>query len=195
MDVSDSFAQTFKVCLVGAASVGKTALVNRLTTNVFSSDTLPTVGGGHHSFDCDIAGTKRSLNIWDTAGSEKYRSIAPIYYHDAHAALLVYDITSRSSFDQCEAWYNTVVAHSRFNVTFMLVGNKLDLEANRRILVSEGENFATAHNCVGFFETSACTGHHVTEVFTELARMTSPGAERVLSVVHEKDEPPPQKCC
>ncbi|KAI9318414.1 ras family-domain-containing protein [Dichotomocladium elegans] len=109
------------------------------------------------------------LQIWDTAGQETYRTITRSYFRGAAGALLVYDITSRKSFDELPTWLADVRQHANPNTVIMVVGNKKDLESNREVSREEGEQFAR-DNDLFFMETSAKSGENVEEVFVKTAQ-------------------------
>ena len=111
----------------------------------------------------NVEGSLCKLQIWDTAGQESFRSITRAYYSGATAALLVYDISRKSSFSSLGNWINEISMNANANIIIILVGNKTDLEA-REVTRVEGEQFAEEHGLI-FMETSARTGINVQEVF------------------------------
>ena len=96
--------------LLGDPAVGKTSLIERYTKNNFRKETEPTIGAHFVSKTIKLPYSQNEIKIkiWDTAGQEKYRSITPIYFRDADAAICVYDITSRSTLDSLENWIRDV---------------------------------------------------------------------------------------
>jgi small GTP-binding protein len=109
------------------------------------------------------------FEIWDTAGQEKYRSLAPLYYRGASAALVVYDITNKESFDNARKWIQEVQTQEGQHVVIGLAGNKVDLEGQRQVKTEEGQTFAQDNGFI-FYETSAknCTNIH--EMFKAIAK-------------------------
>ncbi|XP_053270503.1 ras-related protein Rab-37 isoform X2 [Pleuronectes platessa] len=112
---------------------------------------------------------KVRLQIWDTAGQERFRSVTHAYYRDAHALLLLYDITSRSSFDNIRAWLTEIHEYAQTDVVIMLLGNKADMNSERAIRRDEGERLAREYS-VPFMETSAMTGVNVELAFTAVSK-------------------------
>ncbi|KAM5326449.1 ras-related protein Rab-17 isoform 2-T2 [Glossophaga mutica] len=134
----------------------------------------PTEGG--HVVDLGAASAK--LEIWDTAGQEKYHSVCHLYFRGADAALLVYDITSKESFRKARQWLRDLETESSpGEVVVMLVGNKTDLGEGREVTLEEGKEFAESQRLL-FMETSARDNHQVTEAFSAIARELLRRAER-----------------
>ncbi|XP_068205081.1 uncharacterized protein [Palaemon carinicauda] len=116
-----------------------------------------------------VDGSKVKLQIWDTAGQERFRSVTHAYYRDAHALLLLYDVTSKNSFDNTRAWLAEVHEYAQDDVVIMLIGNKCDVNGDRIIRREDGERLAREYN-VAFMETSAKTGLNVDLSFMAVAR-------------------------
>uniref|UniRef100_A0A672GEG1 RAB37, member RAS oncogene family n=1 Tax=Salarias fasciatus TaxID=181472 RepID=A0A672GEG1_SALFA len=116
-----------------------------------------------------VDNVKVKLQIWDTAGQERFRSVTHAYYRDAHALLLLYDITSKSSFDNIRAWLTEIHEYAQSDVVIMLLGNKADMSSERAIRRDEGERLAREYS-VPFMETSAKTGVNVELAFTAVAK-------------------------
>lgn len=120
-----------KVVLLGAAGVGKSALLNRLSSDQFYDDQMPTIGAAYAS----VVVQKQPLHtigIWDTAGQERYSALAPMYYRNSHIGVIVYDITSRTSYERAWAWIETL-SQSQPEMKVLLLGSKLDLGSERDI--------------------------------------------------------------
>ncbi|XP_063220639.1 ras-related protein Rab-37-like isoform X5 [Bacillus rossius redtenbacheri] len=116
-----------------------------------------------------VDGSKVKLQIWDTAGQERFRSVTHAYYRDAHALLLLYDVTSKTSFDNIRAWLGEIREYAQDDVVIMLLGNKADSGAEREVHQDEGHRLAREYN-VAFMETSAKTGMNVELTFMTVAR-------------------------
>ncbi len=124
--------ESFKVVLLGDSSVGKTAIIKRYTQDEFDEYTVPSFAAQYTSKNVTTQaadGTPKSLrlNIYDTAGQERYRAMTPIYYRDATAVLLVYDVTSEHSFANLDRWMGDLRQHAPPNILISLCGNKSDL--------------------------------------------------------------------
>jgi small GTP-binding protein len=159
-----------KVVIVGDTQVGKTCLLSRLTTGQFQGTDQPTIGAGFQNLAITAAHGVVSLQIWDTAGQEQYRSLAPMYYRNAQAAILVFDLTNHRSFLGLEDWVAELEAREADDrVKLFVVGNKCDLAQDRVLDRAKAERFAQSHHALAYYETSAKTGDGVIELFTEVA--------------------------
>mmetsp|Transcript_103078 Transcript_103078/g.162913 ORF Transcript_103078/g.162913 Transcript_103078/m.162913 type:complete len:217 (-) Transcript_103078:47-697(-) len=158
----------FKYIIVGDAGVGKSCLLLQFTDKRFRAEHDMTIGVefGHRIVDIDAQ--KIKLQIWDTAGQEAFRSITRAYYRGATGALLVYDITRRSSFDHLAQWLMDARQNAQPNMVIILIGNKNDLE-HREVSYDEGAWFAR-QNGLFFMEASAKTGQNVEAAFIDTAR-------------------------
>lgn len=111
---------------------------------------------------------KVKLEIWDTAGQERYKSLAPMYYRNAHCAIVVYDMTEKDSLENAKSWIRELQRHADSNIIIFLVGNKLDLADSRVISTEEGKTYADTEGLL-FLETSAKTPTNITELFDTIA--------------------------
>ena len=109
------------------------------------------------------------LQIWDTAGQEKFRTITSSYYKGAHGIIVVYNITDRSSFDNIKGWFSEIEKYASENVNKIIVGNKCDLEEKRQVSTEEGAELARSLG-VQFLETSAKDSSNVGESFTRISQ-------------------------
>ncbi|XP_042907676.1 ras-related protein Rab-37 [Parasteatoda tepidariorum] len=161
---------SFKVMLVGDSGVGKTCLLVRYKDGAFLSGVfISTVGIDYRNKVVNVDDTKVKLQIWDTAGQERFRSVTHAYYRDAHALLLLYDVTNKSSFDNTRAWLGEINEYAQDDVVIMLIGNKADSNSERQVMYEDGERLAKEYG-VTFMETSAKTGTNVELAFMAVAR-------------------------
>ncbi|XP_023033394.1 transcription factor Maf isoform X2 [Drosophila willistoni] len=117
-----------------------------------------------------VDGTRVKLQIWDTAGQERFRSVTHAYYRDAHALLLLYDVTNKTTYDNIRAWLGEIREYAQEDVVIVLIGNKADCSSSeRQVKREDGERLGREHN-VPFMETSAKTGLNVELAFTAVAR-------------------------
>lgn len=157
---------TFKVVLLGDQSVGKTALLHRLLYRDFKTLEMPTVSASFFSASFDVGPGAVGLDLWDTAGQEKYRSLVPHYLKNARAALLCFDTTSRDSFESLDSWLK-ILRESEESCRIFLVRTKADLDEDL-VIVKEAQDWAADHHCK-LFTTSAKTGDGVDRLFQTVA--------------------------
>mmetsp|Transcript_3886 Transcript_3886/g.5435 ORF Transcript_3886/g.5435 Transcript_3886/m.5435 type:complete len:204 (+) Transcript_3886:3089-3700(+) len=167
----------FKYIIVGDTAVGKSCLLLQFTDKRFQPVHDLTIGVEFGSRTITHEGKQIKLQIWDTAGQEKFRSITRSYYRGTCGALLVYDITRRETFDHIAEWLEDCKKYANPNIVMMLIGNKCDLEEKRAVPRAEGEKFAAEHNLF-FLETSAKTDKNVDEAFVATAIEILKRAER-----------------
>ena len=131
---------SYKVVLLGGPSVGKSAIFRRLHENTFSNDSKATIAATYCDKTINVPGYKEPvrINLWDTAGSERFKAINQIYYRDAAAALVVYDITrSGTLHDEAAQWINDLKESAPAHLTIAITGNKCDLYDKQEVPVSE----------------------------------------------------------
>ncbi|XP_075702525.1 ras-related protein Rab-37 isoform X1 [Rhinoderma darwinii] len=172
--IPGSFTSTvgigFTVMLLGDSGVGKTCFLIQFKDGAFLSGTfLATVGIDFRNKVVTVDGMQVKLQIWDTAGQERFRSVTHAYYRDAQALLLLYDITSKTSFDNIRAWLTEVHEFAHKDVVIMLLGNKCDVTTGRVVRTEDGESLAKEYG-IPFMETSAKTGVNVELAFMAIAR-------------------------
>ncbi|XP_063726495.1 uncharacterized protein LOC134854249 [Symsagittifera roscoffensis] len=141
----------FKVLLVGDSMVGKSSLVLRYAKDEFKLDFITTIGVDFLTKFEDFDGTKVVMQIWDTAGQSRFRSITSSYYRGAHAVAVVFDLTSRKSFSSVPSWINDVRGMAKTDIPVLLIGNKSDLEVMREVTTVEAQTLADHHNFKALF--------------------------------------------
>ena len=159
-----------KVVLLGEAGVGKTSLLTRFVSGTFSQLVMSSTGSSFVTKNIELdENNKIKFQIWDTAGQEKYRSLAKIFYQSAAVAILVYDITTQSSFNGLkEYWAKEIREISPEDIIVAVVANKSDDYMEQQVDMKEGKNLAKELNAI-FQTTSAKLGTGVNELFTLIA--------------------------
>jgi small GTP-binding protein len=170
MSASGSSVFHGRIVAIGDSAVGKTCLINRLMEERFNPTEPTTIGANWQLFIYEIGADRIELQIWDTAGQEKFRSLGPLYYRNAVGAVAVYDVTNRSSFNNLDSWIAAFTATAGTDVTIAIAANKCDLQDARQVTVKEGKDWATARGYL-VYETSAKTGQNVPTLFRALAEM------------------------
>ena len=160
----------FKMLLVGSSNVGKSSLLSRLCNNSCPESFIPTVGVDFKIKSFDLDETPVKLQIWDTAGQERFKTITSSYYKGAHGVMLIFDITSKDSFDEMESWLEEVNKHTDENLVRLLIGNKSDLDDNREVSYEDAKDFASLYK-MNYIETSAKNSSNVEKSFVEMAKM------------------------
>jgi small GTP-binding protein len=160
---------SFKIVVVGASGVGKTAIVNHLITRTFKEESQPTIGVEFKSYSLSAEDENVKLQIWDTAGQERFRSVSKAYFRNAAGAILVFDLTQRSTFEEVNVWINDLNTLCLPNAVILLVGNKTDLVDDRAVSDTEAQEWAKRYN-LEYLETSAKTGDNVTDAFVRLGQ-------------------------
>lgn len=177
----------FKLVLIGDSGVGKTNLASRFAHNEFHGDSKATIGVEFRSKTLEIDNKEIKAQIWDTSGQERYRAVTSVYYRGAVGALLVYDISRRSSFDNISQWLREVRSQGDSNLVVMLVGNKTDLAHLRAVPTSAGLELAEREGMF-FMETSALDASNVDEAFeTVIAEIYNHFSKRLPSQGDEAD--------
>ena len=150
-----------KIIFVGDAGVGKTTIISRIMDNPFNDAYEPSIGVDFMSKNITFRGTNIKLQMWDTAGQEKYKGLIPSYVRNSSIVFLIYDVSVKSSFDNIPNWITFI--RSIENNTLVLCGNKIDL-AEREVKKEEGEALAQKEG-IAFFEVSAKTGDGIKNMF------------------------------
>ena len=157
----------YKVIIIGDTNVGKSNILTRYLKDEFSSNTKSTVGVELGIKFLKIKNIKAKIQIWDTAGQERYKAITSSYFKGSNGCFIVYDITNEASFDNVEKWYEQIQSETSKEIPIVLVGNKCDLEDERKVPTEKAKEKAENLKCA-FFETSALKGLNIDKIFEEL---------------------------
>ncbi|XP_059648278.1 ras-related protein RABA2a [Cornus florida] len=183
----EEYDYLFKVVLIGDSGVGKSNLLSRFTRNEFCLESKSTIGVEFATRTLQVEGRTVKAQIWDTAGQERYRAITSAYYRGALGALLVYDTTKPTTFENVSRWLKELRDHADSNIVIMLIGNKTDLKHLRAVATEDAQGFAEKEG-LSFIETSALEATNVEKAFqtilSEIYRIIS---KKSLS----SDEPAP----
>ncbi|XP_077212300.1 ras-related protein RABA5c-like [Tasmannia lanceolata] len=164
MEEEEGEEYLFKIVIIGDSAVGKSNLLSRYSRNEFNLHSKATIGVEFQTQSIDIHGKEVKAQIWDTAGQERFRAVTSAYYRGAVGALIVYDISRRTTFDSVHRWLDELNTHSDTTVAKMLIGNKCDLENIRDVSVEEGKSLAESEGLF-FMETSALDATNVRMAF------------------------------
>ena len=148
-DDDDDDAIEIKMILLGESGVGKTSIISRYVENTFSDDVMTSNAMTYVQKELTIDKQKIQLNIWDTVGQEKYRSLSKLFFKDTKIVILVYSITSMASFEGLAYWSNLYKETIGDDAILGVVGNKSDLYLEQEVSDEKGEEFAKENG--GFF--------------------------------------------
>ena len=187
-----------KIVLIGDSFVGKTSLINSLIKGNLD-ETKPTIGSQHHKYIFTNS-NKREINmdVWDTAGQERFRSVIPMYYKGAKAILVVFDITSKESFEGAKKWIHEIEQTNK-NCSIVLIGNKIDLISNRQVEESAVSDYKNAKK-IEYYECSAKENLNVENIFQTIGNaipIVEENTQNNKTVLNNKDDINTKKgyCC
>ena len=181
--------ESFKVVLIGETGVGKTSIITQFIDQTFQEDLQTTTGGtfSTKSVQCDN-GKVLKFEIWDTAGQERYRSLATMFYKDANAAIMVYDVTRKETFEELKNyWAGQVKDNAPEKIILVIAGNKSDLIEQETVDEGEARNFAKELDAI-FISTSAKSSEGINNLFEEIAKKHT-GATNISIAKGNVEEP------
>ncbi|MFX1327915.1 MAG: GTP-binding protein [Promethearchaeota archaeon] len=161
---------TFKIMMLGDASVGKTSLTMRYISGYFMEDLKLTIGVDFYSKTTSFKDKKVKLQIWDFGGEERFRFLLSQYSKGANGAFFLYDITNQTSLDHLPDWTQVIREHAG-DIPIMLIGSKLDLHEFRAVTRDDGILAARKYNLASFVELSSKTGENVETAFSVLTEI------------------------
>ena len=167
-----SSVEQVKVVLLGESGVGKTSIIAQFTSGKFDPDCVTSLSAQFISKTIEFENLQKAIkfDIWDTAGQEKYRALAKIFYKDAKVIILVYDITDKRSFDEVKSyWYEMVKTNADSDAMIAIVANKNDLYDNAQVSEEEAKEFAKSVGAI-FQSTSAKSDSGITTLFDNIGQ-------------------------
>ena len=198
------FSVFFKILLIGDLGVGKSCVILRYVEGDFPGNIMSSIGVDFKTKQIDYADRLVKMQIWDTAGHEKFRTITTSYYKSAHAIIILYDITQKTSFDHIKNWITEIDKFGKQGVLKVIVGNKLDMENNRKITKEAAENLALKYG-IKLWEVSAKDNTNIEEMFLDTiktlleknSKIISEGSSMVTNIQLNKNvkNKKNKKCC
>lgn len=168
-----NYSFIFKIILIGNSNTGKTSLINRYINNTFDDKYMCTVGVDFMMKKIQVDNIDLKLQIWDTAGMEKYKQITTSYYRGAQVAVVVFDLTCHNTFEAVKKWIDDflMICNKNIKPIIALVGNKCDLANERKVTQEEIDKFMKINsNSYTYIEASAKSGVNVEELFIKLSK-------------------------
>lgn len=165
-----------KLMMIGDTCVGKTSLLLRYAEDEYNSNVLATIGIDFKIKTVELEGQRVKMQIWDTAGQERFKTITQAYYRGAQGIFLIYDITQLHTFENIRQWVENIKRHAENGgerVNKILIGNKCDMDTQRKVTFEDGEKLREDCGIDHFFETSAKSNIGVQEAFTKLASVVT----------------------
>ena len=155
----------YKVLLLGDTTVGKTCFLMKYTDKTFQDIHMATIGLDYRLKTMKLkSGKDIKLQIWDTAGQDRFRAITKNYYKGSHGIILIYDVTNLQTFENVKNWVNQIREEASTKVVIYIAANKIDMETERKVTKQEGESLAQELG-FPFMETSAKSGININETF------------------------------
>ena len=158
----------FKLLLIGNSGVGKSCILMRYADNSFTENFFNTIGVDFKIKTITLNDQVIKMQIWDTAGQDRFRTLTSSYYRGAHGIIIVYDVTNKDSFDNVKQWMQEIEKFASENVNKLLVGNKSDLEEQRKVTYDEGVELSKKFD-IPFLEVSAKNALNVEDTFITMA--------------------------
>ena len=207
-----NFDLCFKIIIIGNCGVGKTCITNQGVKSEFSEGYQSTIGVEYFTMFIRLDNKTIKLQIWDTCGMEVYRSLIKSFYINSSLAVIVYAINDSDSFNDIHFWVKELKTMSSPDIKIILIGNKIDLENERKVSYEEGQSVAKEYGFQQFFETSAKTGENIKEMFKKISSLlykdylkysdnidptssSNPNSKPSLRLKRHKKKSKKKKCC
>lgn len=194
----------FKILMVGDMGVGKTNILVRYVDDLFDNGYMSTIGVDFKIKTVTVDNKVIKLQIWDTAGHERFRTVTSAYYRGAHAVLIVFSVTDITSFRNLHFWFHDIKEKNNSgphlglpNLSYLLVGNKTDLDWNREVSTAQALEIAQQYS-VPYIETSAKKNTNIEDAFANLIRRLMLDHISLINTKALLEAPaskPSQQCC
>jgi len=167
MSYNYNYDYLFKLVIIGDSGVGKSSILTQFTDRIYADDYISTIGIDFKIRTIDLDGKIVKLQLWDTTGQERFRTITTSYYRGSHGIIIVYDVCNRQSFNRVPNWLGEVRKY--VDVPLLLIGNKIDIKQTIEVTTEEGEKMAKDLG-MAFVETSAKSNINITHAFLQIAQ-------------------------
>ncbi|XP_063306613.1 ras-related protein Rab-44 [Pelobates fuscus] len=187
----------YKIMFVGNSNVGKTSFLEQVHGGSFKKTTSATVGLDYRIKNLIVDNRQYVLQLWDTAGQERFHSITEQFFRKADGIVIMYDVTSKDSFNAARYWLNCIKEKTEEDIVILLIGNKIDCDSERKVAPEQGEQLAHEYKLL-FTECSASSGINITEALRQLARSLKAHEEYMKNNVvkiGKENEKESKSCC
>lgn len=194
-----------KIVVLGSAYVGKTSLINRYCNGTFIENTRSTIGAGFFTHTLNIDNSEVTVMLWDTAGEERFRSVAPSLLRGANGLILVFDLTSTDSFNDIDTYMDmfldTCKVDPNQNPPVLLLGNKCDInEIQQKVTTEMIEKWKQKNHVTQYYKVSAKDGSNVDSAFEEFVKslvtpQTTSENSPIQIVISPTQEKKSNSCC
>lgn len=159
---------SYKLVILGDIAVGKSSIAQRFVNGKFGTLHEPTIGALFLTKKINIQNYVAKFEIWDTAGQERYHALTPMYYRNANAAVVVFDVTNPQSYERAQKWVSELLEKANSGIIIAICGNKVDLDENRKVNSDEVKKYAEQ---IGSFyiEVSAKINLNIDKLFEDIA--------------------------
>ena len=186
-DIQPEIHISYKLVILGEVAVGKSSIAQRFVNGKFTNLHNPTVGALFLTKKIKVNDKYIKYDIWDTAGQERYHSLTPMYYKNARAAVVVFDVTSSSSFERAQKWMTELFEKATPGIVIAWCGNKIHLE-NRQVSKEEAEEYPNKVGCL-YMEVSAKTNENIDELFNQIgSRLPMIEEEKPIVLIDDNNE-------
>ena len=198
--MKDNCDITLKILVVGDSCVGKTNFVNKFLGKQFNDNYMSTAGLDLKTGKIELKNKKIRIQIWDTAGQEKYKAITRNLFLKVMGAIIIYDITNKNTFYNLKNWISLIKEECDKNMKILIIGNKSDLDSQREISREDASNYAKMEK-VQYIETSSKTGENVIKAVTILSeKILENNVQRNSSIILDasisfSDKKSKKNCC
>ena len=166
--MEETYDHLVKVLMIGESGVGKTCLIQRFFNSEFHLQHLSTIAIDFKLKTLNVGDSRVKMQIWDTAGQERFKGMTTSFFRGSDGIVLCYSIDDIASFEKVTEWMNDIKIHAPTDVSVILVGNKCDIEDNRKVSFEQGEEIAKSYG-INFYESSAKSGKNVKNIFENIA--------------------------
>ncbi|EAY07501.1 small GTP-binding protein, putative [Trichomonas vaginalis G3] len=193
MNQGTQLVDSFKLVLIGDCNIGKTCMVEKLTKGQINENYKPTIGAGHTCWTCTINEDQVDFQIWDTAGEERFASLAPMYYKDSDGAIVVFSQIDAQSAKNVPVWIERFHSTVSESTPILICCNKIDLEPTYENTM---EQYAKSRNFM-YARASAFSGEGVEEAFLQIAEKIKQSAcsDRFLNKSLTDEKKDKKSCC